>query len=238
MYRTTNTVQTVYIYPTSWKIQPIRGQDCCCMFCGMQLVIFHSTFRHYLHATASCAWDPLEDFSNHLWNFQLLRTFLNSSDHVRKFPDDLWTLPKTSEDLPKILKNRKNSWKTVLNCFWNFPWFPNTSKDFQRFSKNFKKYKNSWKTLLNCFQRFLKISENFYKIIKTPEKQFWTIFKDFRVLQKFSNNFSKTILNRFWNFQKITEDSEDFPKVFKNGVEAFPKFAEILENSVPFRKLS
>ena len=35
-------------YPMPCKKQPIRGQDCQCIFCSMQRVVFTRTSRHYL----------------------------------------------------------------------------------------------------------------------------------------------------------------------------------------------
>ena len=133
-----------YIYPMTWKIQPIRGQDYRCIFCGMQRVIFHSTFLSLLGR---------ENLLGSIWGassetLQLLRTIKNISDHVRKFSEDFRTLPKISEDFSKILKNHKNIRKLLLNCFLSFPKnflkkflkifriFQNSSEDFRRFKKS------------------------------------------------------------------------------------------------------
>ena len=79
----------IFIYPMPWKIQPIRAQDYRCIFCGMQTVVFHSTFPSLLARNS---------LLGSIWGFlktlRLLRTITNISDHVGKFSKDFWTLPK------------------------------------------------------------------------------------------------------------------------------------------------
>ena len=75
---------------------------------------------------------PFEDFSKISSEaFQHLRTITNSSDYVRKFSDDFWTLPKISKDFMKILKNHKNIWLTLLDR--RFRSFLKIFGNFERF---------------------------------------------------------------------------------------------------------
>ena len=102
----TSTHTYTHIYPMPCKIQPIRGQDYRCVFCGMQRVIcngLYSTllYRHSLRAKV--CWCLFEDFPKaSSETFQLLRAITNISDHIRK------SFPKISKDFPKILKSHKN----------------------------------------------------------------------------------------------------------------------------------
>ena len=79
-----------------------------------------------------------------------MRIITNISDHVQKFSDNFRTLPKISEDFPKILKNQKH----LKNPFEPFSKFYEISVDF-------------WTP-----QRFTKFFWKFYKIIKLSEKHF------------------------------------------------------------------
>merc|ERR1712082_496339 len=113
------------------KIQPIRGQDCRYIFCGMQRAVFTRPSRHYLRNTtmfynmdSSLISNLLMKIIDSYGSFRLipiisdhLRPFPNTSEdfpkifeNFQKFPkvsEDFRTLPNVSEDFPKILKNRK-----------------------------------------------------------------------------------------------------------------------------------
>ena len=99
-----------YIYPMPWKIQPIRGQDCRCIFCGiystgnMQRVVFHSTFPSLL---------ALNSLLGSIWGFlkSQLRNSSTPANHYEHFRSH-----------PEIFRR-----------------FSNTFEDFRRFSENFKK---------------------------------------------------------------------------------------------------
>ena len=154
----------LYFIPCFEKIQAIRGQNCRCIFCGMQRVVFHSTF----------AFETFEDFSETCSEtFQLLQTFPNSSDHVGKSSDDLRTLPSNSPKISKIIKTLENSFEPFPKISKDFRRFPNTSEDFPKISEEFPKilklfltvfenfqiFPNSSKTVL--FRKFPQISEVF-----------------------------------------------------------------------------
>ena len=133
------------IYPMPEKIQPIRGQDCRCIFCGMQRVVFTRPSRHYLRNTtmfynmdSSLISNSLIKIIDSYGSFRLIPII---SDHLRPFPN-------TSEDFPKIFENRKNALKTVLNHFRSFP---KMSEHFQRFPIIFRKFR---------------------KVLKIPQKRF------------------------------------------------------------------
>ena len=158
-----------------WKIQPIRGQDYQCIFCGMQRVVFHSTFSSLLarNSLLRSIWglikSQLRNSSTPV--FKPLRTF---SDHIRKFSEDFGTLPKISKDFPKNLKNHKNIWKLLLNRFQSFPKIYKLSEHLElKISEDFpkikKKHKNIWKLLLNRFHSFLKISKASWTLMKISE---------------------------------------------------------------------
>ena len=92
--------------------------------------------RHYLRATVY--WGPFEDFSKaSSETLQLLRTITNISNHVRKFSEDFRTLPKISENFPKILKNHKNIGKLVLNRFRSFPKISEYFRTLTKISEDF-----------------------------------------------------------------------------------------------------
>ena len=64
-------------------------------------ILWYSTVlsRHYLRATVY--WGPFEDFSKA--GLQNVSTLTDIFNHVREFSDNFRTLPKISEDFPKIL---------------------------------------------------------------------------------------------------------------------------------------
>ena len=167
-----------------WKIQKIRGKDCRCIFCGMQRVVFHSSFPSLLARNSLLGLTSSKIF-------QLLRTSTSISDHDRKFSDDFRTLPKISEDFPKISKNYKIIWKTLLNSFRSFP---KVSENVWTLPMIFRKLKKThkiiWKTLLNRFRSFPEISEHsrfFPKILK----RLLTISEVFQKVVKIANYFPK-----------------------------------------------
>ena len=143
---------------------------------NIQRVVFHSTFPSFL-ARNSLLWFIWELFKSELRN---LSTPANHYEHFRSHPEivseDFRTLPKISEDFPKILKDHKNIWKLFLNRFRifpkNFQKFPNTSEDFRRFSENFKK--------------IIKTSENYFRTVSEVFQTFPNTSEDFR---RFSENF-------------------------------------------------
>ena len=143
------------LYPMLRKIQPIRGQDYRCIFCGMQRVVFHSTFPSFLARNSSLGsiWGLLKS------ELRNLLTPANHYEHFRSHPEivseDFWTLPKISEDFPKILKTHKDIWKFVLNRFRKFP---KISEHLRRFFENFRR---SQKHLENTFELFPKYSKRF-----------------------------------------------------------------------------
>ena len=116
----------IFIYPMPWKIQPIRAQDYRCIFCGMQTVVFHSTFPSLLarNSLLGSIWGLLK-------TLQLLRTITKISDHVGKFSK---LFLNTSEDFPKIVKNHKKHLKIIFEPFPKFP------ERFRRFLKIFRKF--------------------------------------------------------------------------------------------------
>ena len=164
-----------------WKIQPIRGQDYRCIFCGICTTVY---------------WVPFEDFSkshlrnsstpaNHYEHFQsrpeIFRRFSKISENL-KYHKNIWKLllnhfqsfPKISEEFPKILKNNKNIWKLLLNRIRSFPkisedfWtLPKISKDFPRILKNHKNIGKHFWTVSEVFQKFLKIAKDFTKFLKS-----------------------------------------------------------------------
>ena len=149
----------IIFYPMPWKIQPIRGQDYRCIFCGMQRVVFHPTFPSLLARNSLLG--PISKASSE--TLQLLQTITNISDHVRKFFEGFPTLPKISKDFPKILKNHKNIWKLPLNRFRSFP-------------KIFRKFKKIIKTLENTFELFPKFSKSFRRLTKIFQNFHNTLF--------------------------------------------------------------
>ena len=131
----------IFFYPMPWKIQPIRGRDYRCIFCGMLRVVFHSTFPSLLarNSLLGSIWGLLKS--------QLRNSSIpaNHYEHFRSRPENF---PKISEHFrrlpkifPKILKNHKNIWKLLLDVQkrYLFRRIPNTSEDYRSFSENFKK---------------------------------------------------------------------------------------------------
>ena len=158
---------------------------------NMQRVVIHSTFPSFLarHSLLESIWRLLKS------ELRNLSTPANHYEHFRSHPEivseDFRTLPKISEDFPKILKNHQNIWKLLLDRFRSFP---KVSKDFPTLPK---------------------ISEDFPKILinhKTSGKHFWTVSE---VFQKFHKSF-KLLKNGFEAFLKFSEIRGDFralPKI-------------------------
>ena len=152
-----------------WKIQPIRGQDYRCIFCGMQRVVFHSTFPSFLarNSLLGSIWGLLKS------ELRNLSTPANPYKHfrsqcIRK------SFPKISKDFPKILKIHKNIWKLLLNRFRSlrkisedFRILPKIFEDFPKILKNHKHMKITFEPFPKVFRKFPKIFRKFKKIIKT-----------------------------------------------------------------------
>ena len=99
-----------------------------CIFCGISLSFPVISCAQQL-ASCGASGVLLKTSENNLEIFQVLRTFPNSSDHDRKFSDELRILPKIFEKLKKK-KNRKNSFESFLKF----------SENFLRFSENLKPF--------------------------------------------------------------------------------------------------
>ena len=133
------------------KIQPIRGQDCCCIFCGMQRVVFTRPSRHYLRNTTMFYNMDSSVISN------LLIKIINSNESFRIIPiisDHFRPFPNTSEDFPKIFENCKSALKTVLKHFRSFPKISGYFRTLPKISENFPKISKSPKNASETFSNY------------------------------------------------------------------------------------
>ena len=150
---------------------------------NMQRVVFHSTIPSLLvrNSLLGSFWGLLEN---------QLRNFSASANHYEQFrsrPEIFQWFSNTSEDFPKILKNRRNIWKTAFEPFpkftENFRKFPNTPEDFSKILTPF------W-TVSEVFQKFPKIAKGFPKFHK-PLKLLKSGFEAFPRFPSSSANFPK-----------------------------------------------
>ena len=120
----------IFFYPMPWKIQPIRGRDYRCIFCGMLRVVFHSTFPSLLarNSLLGSIWGllksqlrnssiPANHYEHFRWLPKIFRKFwkiIKTSENYfwtskrGTSSEEFRTLPKITEVFPKILKNHKN----------------------------------------------------------------------------------------------------------------------------------
>ena len=90
----------IVFYPMSWKIQPIRGQDYRCIFCGMQRVVFYSTFPSLLarNSLLGSIWGLLKS------QLRNSSTPANHYEHFRSHLEIFRRFPNTSEDFRRFSK--------------------------------------------------------------------------------------------------------------------------------------